>query len=165
VANFSAAPRTGILTTCLQFPLKQPQLEALKPMEANLESQYYSPGTTNRITQWNQMPFGLWQYRCGDFAASADWCQQGLAQKNKYPACVATLHIVLAMACYQRGQTGEACSELDLGRQLIEARFQNGLTHGNAGAGYWYDWIFARHLLREATALIDCNSAQPETEG
>ena len=162
--NFSAAPRTGILTSCLQFPLKKLQIEALKPMEANLESQYYSPGPTNRITQWNLMPFGLWQYRCGDFAASADWCRQGLAQKIKYPACVATLHVILAMACYQRGQTGEACSELDLGRQLIEARFQIGLTHGSAGAGYWYDWIFARHLLREATALIDCNLAQPKTE-
>jgi hypothetical protein len=101
------------------------------------------------------MPFGLWQYRCGDFAASAGWCRQGLAQKYKYPACVATLHVILAMSCYQSGQTSEACSELELGRQLIEARFQNGLIHGSAGAGYWYDWIFARHLLREATALIN----------
>jgi len=165
VGNFSAAPRTGILTTCLQFPLKKIQIEALKPMEANLESQYYTSGSTNRITQWNLMPFGLWQYRCGDFAASADWCRQGLAQKYKYPACVATLQVILAMSCYQSGQTSEACSELELGRQLIEARFQNGLIHGNAGAGYWYDWIFARHLLREATALIDCNSAQSGTKG
>jgi hypothetical protein len=27
------------------------------------------------------------------------------------------------------------------------------LEHGRAGTGYWYDWIFANLLLREATQL------------
>jgi hypothetical protein len=45
---------------------------------------------------------------------------------------------------------------------LVEAKFQTGLDHGRAGVGYWFDWVFARHLLQEATALIEGNSASDE---
>ena len=37
---------------------------------------------------------------------------------------------------------------------MIETRFQHPLDHGNAETGMWYDWVFARILLREAEALI-----------
>jgi hypothetical protein len=68
------------------------------------------------------------------------------------------------MAYYQNGQTNEAGSELALGRQIIEAKFKSGLDRGKAGAGFWFDWIYARHLLQEATAMIGTDATAPEAE-
>jgi hypothetical protein len=48
----------------------------------------------------------------------------------------------------------EATSQLAQSRAAIEARFINGLEHGDNGDGFWYDWVFARILLREAEQLI-----------
>ena len=71
---------------------------------------------------------------------------------------------MLAMADYQRGQTGAACSELAQGREVVEAKFNSALERGKSGGGFWYDWVFAKHLLQEATELIDCNSTNAPSE-
>jgi len=109
----------------------------------------------NPICDWKTMPAALWRYRRGDFRQAAEWCQLGLSQKIKYPACTAALHVIRAMANYQEGNTNEAGSELMQGRQLIAAKLQGGLDSGKAGEGYWHDWLFADFLLQEANALVD----------
>jgi hypothetical protein len=58
------------------------------------------------------------------------------------------------MSCHRQRQADEAGSQLAKARDMIEANFKYGLEHGNTGQGMWYDWVFARILLREATALI-----------
>ena len=62
------------------------------------------------------------------------------------------------MGYYQSGQSNEAGSELALGRQMIDDKFKAGLDHGRPGSGFWYDWVYARHLSREAAALIHYDS-------
>jgi hypothetical protein len=37
---------------------------------------------------------------------------------------------------------------------LVDAEFAKGLEMGNGATGFWYDWLFARILLREADALF-----------
>jgi hypothetical protein len=59
------------------------------------------------------------------------------------------------MAGHQLGEIADSRAELALGRQLIDAEFADGLTVGTGGAGWWYDWLFARILLREAEGLIN----------
>jgi hypothetical protein len=61
------------------------------------------------------------------------------------------------MAYDQNGQSSEACSELAQGRLLIDEKFKSGLDRGQAGAGFWFDWVFARQLLQEAAGLINCD--------
>jgi len=68
---------------------------------------------------------------------------------------MATAHIIQAMSCYQLHEIDEAQSELAQGRKLVEAEFAGGLEAGNGGIGFWYDWLFARILLREAGPLIE----------
>jgi hypothetical protein len=58
------------------------------------------------------------------------------------------------MSRYQYGQKDEAQTQLSAARNVIETRFQTPLDHGNEDTGAWYDWVFARILLREAEALI-----------
>jgi tetratricopeptide (TPR) repeat protein len=163
VANFGGAENGGVLKTCLLFPVDAAQLAELRPL-ADKEAQFWASKQEVKNSDWAWIPFSLWEYRRGDYDGSLKWCQQGLAQKVKFPACDAVLHIILAMSYYQRGQTDEACSELAQGRQLVEAKFKKDLDRGRSGVGYWHDWIFARHLLQEAGTLVDCQSLSPETE-
>jgi len=63
----------------------------------------------------------------------------------------------MAMALFHQGQTEEACQELAQSRQWVEGKFKTPLDHGRAGAGFWFDWIYARRLLQEASDLINCD--------
>jgi len=152
--NFASTPDGAILKTCLLFPINQYQQAALKPLTDN-EEKFWANKKEAKANGWAYIPICLWKYRCSDYGGAADWCQRGLALKVKYPACDATLEAILAMAEFQSGEADEAYTDLENSRQLIEVKFQAGLDRGKPAVGYWYDWIFARHLLREATALIN----------
>ena len=154
LTNIATVPNGGILKICLLFPVDARQTDQLKPI-ADREELPLRLAMANPICDWKTMPAALWRYRRGDFRQAAEWCQLGLSQKIKYPACTAALHVIRAMANYQEGNTNEAGSELMQGRQLIAAKLQGGLDSGKAGEGYWHDWLFADFLLQEANALVD----------
>jgi hypothetical protein len=59
------------------------------------------------------------------------------------------------MSYYKLGEIEAARSELSKGRGLTTAQFSKGLEEGNGATGFWYDWLFARILLREAEAMIE----------
>ena len=63
------------------------------------------------------------------------------------------------MACHQLGEVEMARSELAQGRDLVTAQFLQGLGGGSGSDGFWYDWLFARILLREAETLIEKKSS------
>jgi hypothetical protein len=97
----------------------------------------------------------LMEYRRGNDAKAAEWCRRCLAFPEYNAPRIAFVRIILAMSCDHLGQTGDAASELDQASKAVEARFNDGLDSSNAGQYFWYDWIFARVLLREAKALLD----------
>jgi tetratricopeptide (TPR) repeat protein len=149
--NGDAAGR--ILKTCLLMPADKDLIERLQPLGRAAE-EYFAALDARTLPNWATIPVSVWRYRCGDYGKTAQWCR-GLNNEDKTSAMVATLHLVLAMSCYQSGQIDEARSQLSKGRAVLESNFKNGLEHGNAGQGMWYDWVFARILLREAAAMID----------
>jgi hypothetical protein len=159
--RFARTPIGGVLKTCLIFPVTPAQLEALKPL-ADKEEKLWFNRQRFLHSEWAALPFSLLRYRCGDYQQAIMGCEWGRSQKKDVPACDATFHAILAMAYYQSGQAGEAGAELAQSRQLIEAKFQNELDHGKSGTGFWYDWLFARLLLTEATGLIQGVSVPPE---
>jgi tetratricopeptide (TPR) repeat protein len=163
VTNFAATPNGTILLACLLQPLNKAQIEMLKPMAAASEKHLPSMSKDAR-SSWDLLPLGLWQYRLGDFDAAIQWCERGLAENTKFPSSDAILHVTLALAYYQKGEAGPACTELTLGQQLIADKFKTGLERGKAGSGYWFDWIYARHLAQEAASLIHCDPADLGTE-
>ena len=157
LTNYAATPDSSILLASIEQPLNKNQIEFLKPLAEASEKRSHSL-SSSRLSSWTYMPFALWQYRCGDYEAAIQYCQRSLAQNSRFLACDATLHAILAMADFQRGQTDEAGSELAQGRQLVDQKFQAGLDRGQAGPGDWFDWVYARHLVREATALLHSDS-------
>ena len=147
--------RPGFLLASLLLPLNQSQIETLKATAESLEEHVNELSSKNQ-TDWTFLPYALWEYRRGDYKTAVQWCQRGLTQKRTAPPCAATLHVIQAMADEQIGQSSAACSELAQGRQLIDEKFAGSLDRGQAGAGFWFDWVFARQLLQEASALINC---------
>jgi tetratricopeptide (TPR) repeat protein len=157
--NFATAPNSSVLLACILSPLDNSQIDILKPIADASEKQLRLVPRDHQ-SGWTFLPFGLWQYRCGNYDAAIQWCRRGLAQAQKFPSSDAILHVTLAMALDQKGQTDEVCPELALGRRLIDEKFKGGLDRGRAGAGFWFDWVYARQLSREAAALINCDSEQ-----
>jgi serine/threonine protein kinase len=150
--NGDAAGR--ILKTCLLLPPDEKLTERLKPL-GKLAEQFIVSQGPKLISGWATIPAGLWRYRLGDFGQAAEWCRREMNEKDNTTSQTAAIRIILAMSCYRQGMAVEAGSQLAKARVTIEAQFKNGLEHGNNSQGMWYDWVFARILLREAEALIE----------
>ena len=103
---------------------------------------------------WRSVSLALLEYRRGDYAKSANWSRRCLAYPERNAPRSATAHVILAMSCWQLGQKSEAEAELGQGREMIESKFKNQLDRGSGVQGFWFDWVFAKILLREAKGLI-----------
>ncbi len=108
---------------------------------------------------WRCVSLGLMAYREGHAPACKVWSQKCLSYPENNPSRIATAHIIQALACRQLGEKKLAQSELVAGRDMIKAQFDKGLGEGNGLEGFWYDWLFARILLREAEVLIETPTA------
>lgn len=111
------------------------------------------------LAAWRSISLGLMEYRRGDYAQAAAWCQRCLDYPEFNAPRSATAHIILAMSCQHLKQFEKAQSELRLGHQLIENKFRNGLDRGSGTIGFWFDWEFACILQREAAGLIEKSSS------
>jgi len=158
VTNFDPFPNGSVFLACLLLPVDKAQIERLKPMAAATEKQVHAI-PKSRQSEWNLMPIGLWQYRCGNDDAAIQWCQRAQAQGQRFPPCDAVVDATLAMAYYHQGQTSDACAELAQARQLVDAKFKSGLDRGRPGYGFWFDWVYARQVVQEAGAMVNCDAA------
>jgi tetratricopeptide (TPR) repeat protein len=148
--NGDAAGR--ILKTCLLPPVHDSTPAQLRPLGQLVEEWTEAQSRTTRAG-WAAIPIALWEYRTGEFEKAKEHCRIGLDSNDSSPR-TPTTRLILAMACYRTGLEIEAREHLARARELVEAKFQLGLDRGASGIGKWYDWLFARVLLREAEGLI-----------
>jgi hypothetical protein len=108
------------------------------------------------MAAWRCISLALMAYRQGYTPTAKAWCDRCLQCPQDNSGRKATAHVIKAMSCYQLGETNEAVLELADGRKRIDAEFEKGLTDSPDGGskGFWFDWLFARILLREADALF-----------
>jgi eukaryotic-like serine/threonine-protein kinase len=111
-------------------------------------------GPTPVVPVDTALTLALLEYRRGNFAQSAVWCQRLLAYPECNPVQTATTHVILALAGWRLNQVAEAEAQLAQSRDSIQNRFSGGLQSGDQTDGFWYDWIVARVLLQEAEGLI-----------
>jgi hypothetical protein len=97
----------------------------------------------------------LLEYRRGDYTKAVDWCQRCLGYAEYNAPRTATAKVILAMARYRLGRADEAQVQLAEARETIENRFRTGLDRGSGVQGFWFDWVFGRILLQEATSLMN----------
>jgi eukaryotic-like serine/threonine-protein kinase len=114
-----------------------------------------SAGQDTIMEAWRCVSLGLMAYREGNMPACKMWCEKCLSYPDNNPSRISTAHIIKSMACYRLGEKDNALAEMMAGRDMITTEFDNGLGEGNGLEGFWYDWLFARILLREAEMLIE----------
>jgi serine/threonine protein kinase len=150
--NGDAAGR--VLKTCLLLP---PDANLLRRMQAlgDAAEKFFRSLGSQPLWTWSAVPVGLWQYRTGNYDKAIESCRRCLSEKDKTTAQSATLRLILAMSVHQNGDAAAARAQLAQAKEAIDAWFKKGIESGNDSNGHWYDWIFARQLLREAMALIE----------
>lgn len=163
IARFSDNPdpvfNERTLKISLLLPADEPLLKLLRPFKDIAANSMEGSDVNELMTAWRCISLALMAYRQGYTPTAKGWCQRCLSSSNYNPCRIATAYIIQAMSCAQLGEMDIARSQLTQGRDLILAEFAKGLQEGNGSAGYWFDWLFARILLREAEASIEKPSA------
>ena len=131
-------------------------LQAFERLAAeSFEKHGADAGTSSLMAAWRCISLALMAYRQDYTPTAKEWCRRSLNYPVNTPPRIATAHIIRAMAAQKLAEVDEARSELAKGRKMVQAEFVGGLEPGNGAVGFWYDWLFARVLLREAAAMID----------
>ncbi len=144
------------LKISLLLPGDAQLMKLLEPLSDVAANSMQGQGNPNDImAAWRCISLGIMAYRQGNTPTAIAWSKRCLSYADQNPPRMATAHIIQAMSCYQLNEGEEARSELESGRKQVEAEFAGGLQPGNGAIGFWYDWLYARILLREAEALIE----------
>jgi serine/threonine protein kinase len=147
-----------IIKISLLLPADKKLVASLVPM-ADVAAKSFAPSVEAEsdvfLAAWRSVSLALLEYRRGDYMQSVKWCERCLAYPEYNAPRTATARVILAMCRQELGQIEEARSELAQSREIIEGKFKSGLDRGTGVKGFWFDWIFARILLREASALIE----------
>ena len=154
IDNGDAAGR--IVKTLILLPPSPELLAGLRPLiEINrrhwrqIEADHpdYRPG-------WEVIPLALADLRERDMGSAAARCDRLLAQRGLAASLTHTCQLLRALACHRQSHDPRAREWLAAAGFAIDAHFAAGLERGWQREGYWFDWLFARVLLREARAEI-----------
>ena len=160
IARFSQAPcpfADRIVKISLLLPASERLLESLKPL-AEVDAKYLAEadqGGDVFTAAWRSVSLGLLEYRRGNYLKAVEWCRRCLAYPGTNAPRTATARIILAMAYNRLGRVDEAHTELLASREIVERKFKNRLDAGGPVQGFWFDWVFARILLRESLGLLE----------
>ncbi len=168
IARFSATTNPIVAERAIKISMLLPPNEnSVKDMEgaADLAGKAFSSGDENDReasfhAAWGAISLALMEYRLGHFVQSEEWARHCLNFQEDILPRTATAHVLLAMACHQAGKAKEAAAELKEGREIIDKKFKDNLDRGEGTRGFWFDWVFARVLLSEATATVEEKSTQ-----
>ena len=163
IARFMVAPSPfadRIAKISLLLPGDRRLIEFLGPVaEATAKSLAEAEANGDGFTAaWRSVSLALWEFRRANYPKAKEWCQRCLAYPEYNAPRTATARMILAMSYQQLGQTDQARAELAAGREPIESRFKGRMDGGTPVQGFWFDWAFARILLREATTLIEVSA-------
>jgi serine/threonine protein kinase len=166
IARFSSGPcpfADRIVKICLLQRTSPAVLTALQPLAAaTVSSLAASEAEGDAFTSgWRALAVGLLEYRRGNYAEALRQSQRSLAFREANAPRTATARLIAALAAFQLGRSDEAREGCALARTLIEAKAHGAGDRGSPTQGFWFDWTFARILLREATDLLGGGTAGP----
>jgi serine/threonine protein kinase/tetratricopeptide (TPR) repeat protein len=144
-----------VLKICLLAPAREPLLKALQPFAdgATASLRAAEAGGDSFAAAWRAVSLALWEYRSGNGEEAIAWARRCLQYHDTVAPRTATAHLVLGLAARQLGHADLAATHLQEARDLIEAHYHAPPTRGTPVQGFWFDWEFARVLLREAGTL------------
>jgi hypothetical protein len=149
--NAMVAERT--VKNALLRPADKELLDRMLPLTQIVSSSITS-NEPKWTLPWRAISMALFEYRRGRHDEAVRWAQRCQEYRINHAAREATVHAILAMAYSQLGQIGDARAELDQSRDMIASKLRPGLDAGNGSQGYWFDWVLARILMREAVTVL-----------
>ncbi|MEO5914564.1 MAG: serine/threonine-protein kinase [Luteolibacter sp.] len=141
-----------ILKSCLLMPLTADLRNSLEKIAATNERWLEMAGP-QESTGWGPLPSALWRYRIGDDDAAIRIASAGSKNSNSSQGYFPSYHAILAMACEGAGDHPKAIEHFEIARTAFDVKWSSDLSSGN-GQGYWYDWLFAKVLLKEAAEKL-----------
>jgi hypothetical protein len=165
VAHFAATtnpvPAERVLKVSLLTPPGAELLKALAPLAAtasnslatdkNLAQETTPSSWHASLAAWRSFSLALMEYRLGNYAGVERWHQKSVDYETGNGIRDVNFQLLLAMTHYQTGKIDQARAELGEARPKVEEQFDK-MTFGENA--YWFDWVFARVLLQEATGLM-----------
>ena len=151
-----------VVKTCLVRPAPPELLERIAPLVTDMENHLPwdredQPGEL--MEAWQMLSLSLAAYRKGEFSESESWARRCLRHPNVIGSRTAAVRAVLAMSLHQAGHRTDANAELETARAEVGAFFKEAgsfrIDPSGAAQGYWFDWMIARILVREADGLIE----------
>ena len=142
-----------ILKTCLLLPSGPALYARLEPIAKTSEA-WYAKLPDPQKTGWSLIPLSLWHYRKGEYSRVIELARPLAESPVAMDAQIPTIQAIFAMSLWREGQTDEARVTLNRAREAINRHFAVPMRMGDRSRGLWYDWLFARILMREAEKLI-----------
>jgi serine/threonine protein kinase len=163
LAQFRAAPDPIVtertMKICLLLPPQTTLLADLKPLydfsAQSLEQHAAARLPEDWMSSWRRVSVSLMDYRRGRMPEAIANCEACLTFGSPTSARAVTARIILAMAQFKSNGTKFAGRHLNEARERLNEKLNRNLEMGNGDDGYWFDWILARILFREATTLIE----------
>jgi len=160
IARFSPAPcpfADRIVKISLLLPASDRLIESLNPLAAETAKHLAEADQGGDVftAAWRSVSLGLLEYRRGNYLKAAEWCRRCLNYPGANAPRTATAQAILAMSYHRLGRAEEARTELAAAREIVENKFRTRLDGGGPVQGFWFDWLFARILLRESLAQLE----------
>ncbi|HYG25265.1 MAG TPA: serine/threonine-protein kinase [Verrucomicrobiae bacterium] len=148
-------PAERVLKISLLTPTSSNLLHRLEPL-AKLSAHTLEGGVTveRSLAAWRSFSLAMYEFRRGELRTALDWCNKSVALQNINPARAVNVQLLMTILRFRQGEVEHARAELSRLRETVETRFNRGLVVGNGSEGFWFDWVFARILLREAVDTI-----------
>jgi serine/threonine protein kinase len=142
-----------ILKTCLLLPPDAALWTNLQPLGQTFE-EWLTSSSPGSKSEWSAIPACLWRYRGGQYDKVIEIAQPISTGGKVKSAVLPTVQAIYAMTLWQRGEADEARNQLAKARDGIARQVAVPMARGDSNRGLWYDWLFAKIMVREATQLI-----------
>lgn len=152
-----------VLHSTLLKPASTSFLDELSPYKERLEKSEFDPsrlmpGAEAEAAIWRAWAMAMWDYRSGRFEEARKWIDKALQLPARQKSMPGVLYPVLAMAEYRLGNPEAAGEALEKARAAISQAFAPELPAAyqplGKNTGFWWEWIVARILYREAAGLM-----------
>ncbi|MCB1129737.1 MAG: serine/threonine protein kinase [Verrucomicrobiae bacterium] len=171
-ARFSEDPSvldvSRLLHSVLLVPLPDDLLASMDDLKLPLETSEFdkrrlTEGWEQESAIWRAFGLALLEYRQGNNRKARSWADVGLSFGASRAYINTALEPVHAMASFRLGDVEGARATLAKTRKQIDEAFAPDLPAAyeplGKYQGYWWDWIIARILFREAEALVGSENA------
>ena len=144
-ASQNALQAEHLLKVCLLRPTSAEHLEKLHHALAVMGEPEEAP-----LQSWAGLSLALYHYRDGKPHEALEACGQGLDDPQIKTSCRTTIKAVASMIHTSLGRTEDAKRELQEAATLAKESAGNDFIAGKPEPPYWFDWVIADALIKEA---------------